>query len=290
MAIDPPRSSPATGRAPSGLTLPNMVIIGAQKCGTTSLHKYLDVHPEISMSSVKETDFFLPEGNWSRGFEWYASLCDPSSPVRGEASPNYTELPISSGLAERMHEHLPEAKLIYLVRDPIDRISSHYVHSVAWGGETRPFAEAVTAPDNIYVLKSSYATQLRPFVEQFGQERILVESQERLLAEREATLRRIFGFLGVDPDFTSPEFEREWERTEGKGTAYQTASRLASRGVRLPRALRWPAQRLLRAAPGSKIERPEPSPDVRAHLERRLKPEADDLRRLTGLEFGAWSV
>ena len=283
-----------------GGALPNLVVIGAMKCGTTALHHLLDRHPDVAMAEPKELNFFAgPErpdragdwhaGNWHRGLDWYRGHFSPAAPVRGEASPGYTS-PSFPEVAARMAATVPDVRLVYLVRDPIDRISSHYVHSVAWGGETRPFAEAVTAPDNIYVLKSSYATQLRPFVEQFGQERILVESQERLLAEREATLRRIFGFLGVDPDFTSPEFEREWERTEGKGTAYQTASRLASRGVRLPRALRWPAQRLLRAAPGSKIERPEPSPDVRAHLERRLKPEADDLRRLTGLEFGAWSV
>jgi hypothetical protein len=81
------------------VALPNLVVIGAMKCGTTSLHHYLDLHPEISMSRPKELNFFIGDdggpgdwrgGTWRRGTAWYAQHFEPAAPVRGEVSPGYT--------------------------------------------------------------------------------------------------------------------------------------------------------------------------------------------------------
>jgi hypothetical protein len=271
-------------RAQPATRLPNLVVIGAQKCGTTSLHHYLAVHPEVSMSAIKETNFFLGGDAWDRGTSWYASLVDPAAKIRGESSPEYTNLPVWQGVAERMHTTIPDAKLIYLVRDPIERIISHYVHRVATGEERRKFDEAVRGPDNVYVTRSRYAVQIRPFLERYPRERILIASQEELLTRRRASLRRIFGFLDVDEEFVSPAFERLWERTEGKRVAYLAAFRVAQRGVRLPKPLRWPAQRLLRSPLGGpSFVRPEPSPAVRAELTRYLQPDMEEFRRMAGL-------
>ncbi len=93
--------------APAGL--PNLIVIGAQKCGTSSLHRYLALHPQIGMSRVKELDFYLAHRTWSRGTEWYAGQFDPAMTVRGESSPNYTDLPLSDGTAERMFDHATTA-------------------------------------------------------------------------------------------------------------------------------------------------------------------------------------
>ena len=79
--------------------LPNLIVIGAAKCGTTSLHEYLNEHPEISMSSEKELYFFVEEKNLGKGLAWYESQFDPSAPVRGESSPGYSAFPLYRGVA-----------------------------------------------------------------------------------------------------------------------------------------------------------------------------------------------
>ena len=113
--------------------LPNLIVIGAAKCGTTSLHAYLDEHPEIAMSREKELHFFVDRKNWGRGIEWYEAQFDASAPVRGESSPGYSAYPLYEGVAERMARVVPDAKLVYLVRDPVERVVSHYTHrTVNW--------------------------------------------------------------------------------------------------------------------------------------------------------------
>src|SRR5438309_2284856 len=113
--------------------LPNLIVIGAARCGTTSLHKYLAAHPEIAMSREKELSFFVEEKNWSRGLGWYAAQFGAQAPVRGESSPAYSAFPLYRGVPERMARTVPDAKLVYLVRDPIARIASHYTHrSASW--------------------------------------------------------------------------------------------------------------------------------------------------------------
>src|SRR5919108_5987197 len=108
--------------------LPNLIIIGAQKCGTSALHHYLGLHPDIFMSHEKELNFFMQRKNWDKGRAWYESMFPCNATVRGEASPGYTDYPTEPRVAERMHSLIPDAKLIYIVRHPIERMISQYVH------------------------------------------------------------------------------------------------------------------------------------------------------------------
>jgi len=121
---------------------PNLVIIGAMKCATTSLHYCLSLHPDIQMSQPKELSFFLSEENYAKGLDWYASHFRKPALVHGEATPGYAYFPFFSGVAERMARTIPNAKLIYMVRDPIDRVISHYIHDVAAGFEARSLQAA----------------------------------------------------------------------------------------------------------------------------------------------------
>jgi hypothetical protein len=127
--IDRRREAPSPEFA-SG-ALPNLIVVGAQKCGTSGLHFYLGHHPEIAMSSPKELNFFVVERNWSRGLDWYRGHFDPEAAVRGESSPNYTTYPHHLGIPERMHEAVPGAKLIFLVRDPLERFLAQNADSSA---------------------------------------------------------------------------------------------------------------------------------------------------------------
>src|SRR5881398_2677233 len=104
--------------------LPNLLVIGASKCGTTSLHHYLGLHPEIGMSRVKELHYFVEEPTES-SLRWYASQF-PDAPVRGESSPSYTQRHRSPLVAARIARVLPDVKLVYIVRDPVERLLSSY--------------------------------------------------------------------------------------------------------------------------------------------------------------------
>ena len=102
---------------------PNLFIIGSMKSGTTSLHNYLSYNPEIYMSEEKEPGYFVKELAQDKGIDWYLSLFDKAENVKyaGESSTHYTKLPTFSGVAERIHEFSPSAKLLYIMRDPIRR-------------------------------------------------------------------------------------------------------------------------------------------------------------------------
>jgi hypothetical protein len=288
------RSRPASGASVRSGLLPNLVVIGAQKCGTSSLHRYLDLHPEISMSRPKELNFFIEQLNWPKGLDWYTRHFR-DAPVRGESSVNYTSLPGSAGTPDRMHSILPDARLIYIVRDPFERLVSHYIHLVGLGREWRPIDEAVQGDRFDYLTRGLYATQLEPFLDLYGADRIHVEAQEDLLADRAATMRRVFEFLGVDPGFTSPGFERIWEASAGKDRKYRVAVRLSRRiggrrWSRLPTPLRWSLERIAYRPLGGGVKRPRIDDAVRERLAERFRPEVERLRALTGREFTEWDI
>src|ERR1700761_6059402 len=114
------RKSAHRRRRKAHAAMPNLIIIGGLKCGTTSIHHYLGLHPGIQMSKPKELNFFVEELNWDLGLDWYASRFDSAFKVRGESSPHYTNLPRFRGVPERIKEHVgDDVRLLYMVRDPI---------------------------------------------------------------------------------------------------------------------------------------------------------------------------
>jgi hypothetical protein len=290
-ATSAPERTGEQGLDPRG-ALPNLVVIGAQKCGTSGLHYILDAHPEISMSSPKELNFFIEERNWTHGIEWYREHFDPEAAVRGESSPNYTTYPHHLGIPQRMHETIPDAKLIFLVRDPLDRIAAHWVHNYAKRRERGDLRETLLHPNTTYVLRSKYHWQLRQFLNRYTLSQVLVVDQEDLRHKRTETLREIFTFLGVDADFDHPSFHRERHRTTRKrratalGVKVQPLRQTAV-GSRLPKAF-WNALDV------GVLGRPIPKPDVRGALGPEvievLHEDADRLRELTGRPFERWSV
>lgn len=282
-----------------GAGLPNLVVIGGLKCGTTSLHHYLDLHPEVQMSRPKELNFFVAELNWPLGPEWYASHFRRDAAVRGESSPHYTNLPRFGGVPGRIESVIAEARLIYMVRDPIDRTLSHYLHNVAGGYETRSLEGALADPDGAYIQRSLYAMQIEPYLERFPAERVEVVTQEELKRRRAETMRRLFGFLGVDEGFSSPQFSREWETGTGKRTgrfrAMDRAVRLPGLRAldrnfdRLPESLRWLVERVVHDPDGAAAERPELPASLRERLVARFGPDVERLEALTGRRFG-WEL
>ena len=191
-----------------------------------------------------------------------------------------------------MHEVVPDAKLIFLVRDPLERIAAHWVHNYAKRRERGDLRETLLHPNTTYVLRSKYHAQLRQFLNRYALSQVLVIDQEDLRRQRSETLREVFTFLGVDPDFDHPSFHRERHRTTRKrratalGVKVQPLRKTAI-GSRLPKAF-WNVLDV------GVLGRPIPKPDVRGALGPEvievLHEDADRLRELTGRRFESWSV
>ncbi len=286
----------ARGSSSGPSTLPNLIIIGAQKCGTSGLHYYLGLHPEVSMSTPKELNYFIAERNWGRGPEWYGRHFDPAARVRGESSPNYTAFPQHMGVPERMASVVPEAKLIYIVRDPLDRIAAHYVHNFAKRREKGDLRATLLHPNTSYVARSRYFSQLQRFLEHYDREHILVIENSDLREDRAETLRTVFEFVGVDPGFEHPKFQQLRHSTSRKKRATRMGMRVQKMsrtrlGRRLPRRA-WLALDV--ALPLSKPISKPPREELEAALGDEvlevLHEDADRLREFTGRKLAGWSV
>ncbi len=201
--------------------LPEVLVIGAMKCGTSAVHTYLDAHPDIAMSQTKELNFFngpqepprtdpdawWVDGQWHRGLEWYAAQFDADAQVRGESSPAYTS-PSFPEVPGRIAAVLPDVRLVYLVRDPVARAVSQYAHHRRDGAEPRPLEEALLDPDSQYLARSRYHERLAPYLLLFERKQVHVVVQERLLADRAGEIARLYEHVGVDPTWSDDTHER----------------------------------------------------------------------------------
>jgi hypothetical protein len=176
---------------------PDFVVIGAMKCATTTLHVQLGRQPGLFMSRLKEPNFFSDDEQYARGFGWYESLFRDAAAgdVRGESSTHYTKLPTHPRTVERLATALPDAKFVYVMRHPIDRLLSHYVHEQTAGRAGLDLAAAIDALPGL-VAYGRYSVQLRPFLETFGPERVLPVFFHRLVTHPQAELERIGRFVG----------------------------------------------------------------------------------------------
>src|SRR5829696_2931418 len=245
------------------------------------------------MSEPKELNFFQDADCLERVAEYERHFRDPA-PVRGETSPGYSGWPRVHGVPERMRTLVPDARLIYLVRDPVERAVSHYVQAYRTRADDRGFETAFRDLDaelNKYVCYSRYATQVERYLRCFSPEQLLVLDGDELLHERTATLQRVFEFVGVDASFRSPRFEDVLNTREEQYRLRARAARVARVAVRLggrrvPAGVRGGLTRLA----GRRVERPPLDAGLRARLEEVLAPEVERLRRSTGQAFPGWSV
>jgi len=169
------------------------------------------------MSSPKELKFFVAERNWTKGLEWYESRFAQSGDAVaiGEASPIYSMAHAFAGVPERIASLIPDAKLIYVMRHPIERMKSHYLHRVAHGSERRPVERALRESTG-YLNTSRYAYQLEQYLEWFPREQIMLIRSEELRDRRLHTLQRVFGFLNIDTGWVPLNLQSESHKTDEK--------------------------------------------------------------------------
>jgi hypothetical protein len=217
------RTSTASLRA-----LPTYLVIGAQRCGTTSLYEYVCAHPSGCRARGHEVHYFTL--NSTRGLGWYRghfpTLVEFNRTTRregavavGEASPYYLFHPL---VPERVRSALPDVRLIVLLRDPVARAYSHYQREVAVGAESLSFEEALDAePGRLageeerlkrdagynsfahrnfsYVARGLYAEQLRRWFALFPRDQVLMLRSENLAGNPVPVMREVFAFLGLRP-------------------------------------------------------------------------------------------
>jgi hypothetical protein len=221
------------GRATSfARPLPDFLILGAQKAGTTALYAYLLWHPGITGPAWKEVSYF--DRHYRRGVRWYRGHFPvrPGDRKVGEASPGYLFHPLAP---ERVQAIVPDARLIALLRDPVDRALSHYHHEVGLGREPLTFEEAIEAEpertrgeaerlarepgyfshawwDYTYLARGRYEEQLERWLAVFPQEQLLVVASDELAAEPGETYAGVLEFLGA-PAHELGSYPRVYEQS-----------------------------------------------------------------------------
>lgn len=189
---------------PSGpSTPPTFFCVGAMKSGTTTLHEYLAQHPEVSVPDGKEINFFYRSLS-NLTIDEYEALFDPAMQARGECCPQYHHLADTIALA------YPAARIIYMVRDPVARITSHLKHLASKGTDIKPLIDRLAGPlEGFDVGTGSYIirrTRYRYDIERYRANyfNILVVPFDDIIREQADTFRRICSFIGVSEYVSSP--------------------------------------------------------------------------------------
>jgi hypothetical protein len=294
--------------------LPDFLVIGAAKAGTTALHEYLRQHPQVCMSQRKEPRFFAfdqkppdfrgPQDRtiFNRDVIWrlddYRRQFAHARPdqIVGEITPRYLSTP---GTAERIRQLLPEARLVVILRQPADRAWSNFsmrrrdgfepcaTLEEAIADEPRRLAEHWSA--GLYLERGFYSAQLLPYFERFPREHIRIYLYDDLVADARGLFRDLFSFLGVDPDFV-PDMSR---RPNPSGDLRNPALRWVwtRPGARsfirpfLPKALR---QTVSSFVVGRALVRREMPAETRRWLTELYREEIERLEKLIDRDLSPW--
>jgi hypothetical protein len=282
------------------LMTPDFMIIGAAKCGTTSLHGYLLRHRDIFMPSLKEPEFFSRREVFEKGLAWYQDLFTKPTTmtVCGEGSTTYTRWPHTLDSPALIAQHTHVKKFIYVVRNPIDRAYSHYAHHMRQG-VTKTFEEGL-ASDSIYFDCGDYMMQIERYLRFFSADSILVVLNDELKRDPAGCLQRVQQFLGLEPLplCSMGEIHRN-VGDDDHYLRYQTTGRLrklpgVSRVVsRLPKSFRTVAFKLFKSTPfATKIsQRHQLTPmlaGTRKQLADRYQPSIDRLSSFIDRDLSHW--
>ena len=275
--------------------LPDFIIIGSMKSGTTTLYRNLSAHPDVDMSREKETDFFVAEKNWRLGLDWYSGQFLPQGTrKRGEASPNYTKSRDFPGVPERIAQHCPDARLIYIVRDPVVRAESQFRHSFLLGAlDDLDMATFEGSHGYHHIVDASrYAHQIDAYLEHFSKEALLILDFDRLVQSPQMVMDQVTAHIGIAP-----------HPIDGLGLHNDSAqlSRVPAPILRFAhsstgRALADLVSRETRdkirgfLAKGKARKTPPFSDGLRASIRRDLSADTDRFRKITGQDFAHWQV
>lgn len=288
---------------------PNLFVIGAMKAGTSSLHEYLHQHPQIFMSRFKEPQYFAPHATrwgqmWGQGnpcpepgSAWYERLFADAGDVRyaGESSVSYTARPWVENCEQRIYAFNPAARLVYLMRDPVERVISHYWHFVNDGREDLDLISAIRRkPD--YLARSHYAMQLRPYVDRFGADQVFTMTLEEFNSDPARWFSQLFQWLNIDVDVpidTSQRFnvsDAKITQTR-RGRVFLDTLIKHGRWKRLEARLPASVPSLIRRLTYRQVARSDVETAAAIELIRpSLQAQTRELSELLGREFPEWTT
>ena len=179
--------------------IPDFIIIGAMKCATSTLHDQIKAHNSFFMTDIKEPNFFSNDEIYAKGIAWYGELFADALPgqLKGESSTHYTKLPTYPNTIKRLSSFCPDAKFIYVMRHPVDRLISHYIHEWTQRVISCQIDKAIERFPEL-IDYGCYVKQIEPYFSVFGASKILPVFAERIRDNPNRELRRIFDFLQVD--------------------------------------------------------------------------------------------
>lgn len=185
------------------MNLPDFLIVGAMKAGTTTLYRDLLTNPAVCLPLRKEPNTLCSDAVLEpEGTEAYSELFEGKreGQICGEASTAYTKLPVFVGVPQRAKSVLGDKlKIIYLMREPVSRVISHHHHALANGQVGEDINQAVRAMPELLDF-TRYAMQIKPWIELFGREQVLLMRFEDFTADRREATCRICRFLGIEPE------------------------------------------------------------------------------------------
>ncbi len=200
-----PQASPSAVPHASGAREPRVDFlgIGAQKAGTTWLHRMLGAHPEIFMAQAEDKDLRFFNAAYDRGYVWYERHFEAGARARrrGEFSTSYF---YSGDAPERVRRYNPEIRLVLSLRDPVKRLISHHKHEIRVGRVSDLSLEHGIENNPSYVEQSLYHAQLCRWLAHFPASSLHVVIFEELFRDPARALRELYEFVGVSPDFTPP--------------------------------------------------------------------------------------
>ena len=275
---------------------PNFLIIGAGKAGTTSLHRGFAQHPDVGMARTKEPKFFSHDVCYDRGWEWYESLfegCEGRAAV-GEATVHYSILGVHPDAARRIAHHLPGARIIYIVREPMSRLESMWLQYQHHGMPIpRSFGRTIRSYPE-FIDSSLYFKQLSAYREHFPDERILVLFFDDLVRDPAAVFRQCFAFLGVRDDVEIEDATARHNAWQGRRMDSLPLSVVRRRApgfdrVRdsLPRWIRGLLRRVLRVPV---THRPRWDPETRQWVLNQIRDDVAALLEHCDKPLDLWAV
>lgn len=260
----------------------HVIIIGAMKCGTTSLYQHLERHPAICGAITKEPEYFSHSQGHGACVERYANLWPHFNHRYAlEASTGYTKYPAEDGIPRRMRESGIRPKLLYIVRNPFERIESHWQFQRYFGGRLNPrWRHGITGPHLVAI--SSYHMQLERYRQYFDQSDILVLDFEELRAP-ERMLRKVYGFLGLS--YHWPEQQRKTNGRQPVSALQAHAERLGISDM-LPAPVRRAGKRLLHRISPPTVR--TLTARQRQHVHEALEGDMARLARDYGVDVARW--
>ena len=267
----------------------DLLIVGAQKCGTTTLKRLLDSHTALSSSSTGEPHFFSTCGNWRRELSEYHDLFDwDEGDIHFEKSTSYTFYPHRNlEIWKDIRSYNPKIKIIYTVRNPRERIISAYMHGYERGYHDLSLEEAVTEMP-LLLNSSRYASQITPFIQALGRDQVKIIFLNDLIEKPDETLHSVFDFIGVDPSDFEGDAALHANQSTGGGKTHHRFDN-PNLGFRIIRRLFPPFWEALTDNSARTFdEKPDLPPKYRRMVSYMLRSEIERLADITGRDLEAW--